>query len=277
MQRYGTDSSRPGAPASLDPGQGDGRGDGSGADAVVELAEHQRAIEAERKRQSGSERAHQREKARLEKQVEDLQRQLQTRQAPAVPAKADPLLNRIPENDPVRDVLGVVLENQRQYGQFVNDDYNARTAAERTRALSEAVRGSGVPSDWLDDWLDDNGEELDERTLRLAARDYRREKEIEELKAQISREQTASETAETRVREELGAAKPFTATGRPPVGKTVDDQLREATEFLAELEDPRSPHTRDQRMMWLPRANKVKTALEAWKAAGNRGKHPSYE
>jgi chaperonin cofactor prefoldin len=275
MQRLNTDSPRVVVPASPDPGQGGGRGDDSGQDSVSQ-AEYSRAIEAERKRQAGQERAHQREKTRLEKQLDELRQQLRSRQAPPIP-NADPLLSRIPENDPVREVLGEVLANQRQYGQFVNDDFNTRAAAEQARALSEAVKGSGVPGDWLDDWLEDNGEELDERTLRLAAREYRRETEIAELRAQVATGQTAVESAETRVREELGANKPFTGQGRPPVGKTVDDQIREVDEFLAEIDDPKARYTREEKMTLTSRAKNMRRTLETWKASGNRAKHPNFD
>jgi hypothetical protein len=274
MQRYGTDSPRT-PPASSDPGPDGGRGEATDQDSVS-LSEHQRAIEAERKRQSGQTRAFEREKTRLERQVEELQRALRERTAPSIP-QAEPLLSRIPENDPVREVLGELINNQRTYGEFVNSDYAARTAAETARALSEAVKASGVPEAWLDEWLDDNGLDLSAQNLRLAGREYRREAEFEALKAQLSGAREDAEGTETRVREELGASKPFTATGRPPVGRTVDDQIREADEVIAELESPRTKMDREQRMTLLPRARALRNTLTGWKAAGNRGKHPNYD
>ena len=208
--------------------------DGSGTDAeTVSLAEHQRAIEEERKRRAGQERQHRREMADLKEELESLKGRLGTAaqdggttSSPSLTQKE--ILERLRSPDPSiqRQAMEEGILAMHSWTESLKR--NELSVRERQRLLADVeaavaeVAEDGVPRDALD---------LSSPAAVLAsAKEWKAQQRIAALEAQITNLAQGRQTVDqavTRTRAELGATNVSTSTGRPPQLPTeLEEQIQ---------------------------------------------------
>ena len=207
--------------------------DGSGADAeTVSLAEHQRAIEEERKRRAGQERQHRREMDALKEELESLKGRLgsatQDGGATSPSLTQKEILERLRSPDPSiqRQAMEEGILAMHSWTESLKR--TELSARERQRILADVeaavaeVAEEGVPRDILD---------LSSPAAVLAsAKEWKAQQRIAALEAQITNLAQGRQTVDqavTRTRAELGASTVSTSTGRPPQLPTeLEEQIQ---------------------------------------------------
>ncbi|MCG3770260.1 MAG: hypothetical protein JW384_01404 [Nitrosomonadaceae bacterium] len=192
-------------------------------DDVVSRADHDKAIETERKRQSGIER----ERRKLEDKVSELSSKIDqivsnTSQRPE--AAALPGLN---PNDPVTAHIVHLRENMTEWQNHLRTEQQSSRAKSELREAIADVEAKGVPLDEIDDSSPD--------AVYRSANDFLKEKRIQDLVSTVEELKGQLTTTETRVRDETGAMVVSTATGGAPKLNTVNDQIAAVSAEMAEF------------------------------------------
>lgn len=246
---------------------------------LIPRADHERALEQERRRQSGQTRAYEKKIADLQRRLEDLE-SLSTSGRPASSASAastlsddmESLLSRINPDDPaVAAIRASLSRTQRLEETLLRRDREERDKREYDAAFQEASR-LGIPDGDLDD--------SSTAALRASIEEWRKNKRIQDLEEEVKKLRREGEQTETRTRDELGATRVSTLTGQAPLGVTVDTQIEEVDRVISKIKEGIDPDTGGRlgdanRVVQLHRANRARLALLDWKRDHPRGDpHP---
>lgn len=165
---------------------------------VISKTDYEAAIQQERKRQSGMEKAYRKEIEELHKKIDNLATSGNRIQEPPDLPPLDP-------NSPYTAHLLHIYDNTEKWQKHVTDRERAAEFRQRLSDARDEALSQGVPLDALDD--------SSPESVNASVKEYLSEKRIKDLEDKLSQAVRDKDTATAVARAEAGATSVSTATG----------------------------------------------------------------